>query len=111
MVPFVWNLIFLSLFNFVGVHLRPAFYFFIICVHVCMCTTCMSGAEGGHTRVSEPLEPEFQVALSPHVGAVNSTQVLCSSIKCCQPLSRSPAPISLLFKDILKSFECNFLTK
>lgn len=71
MVLFVWNLIFLSLFNFVGVHLRPVFKSFIICVcvHVCICTTCMSGAEGGQKRVSEALEPEFHVTLSPQMGA------------------------------------------
>lgn len=34
-------------------------YFYVmcmsICLHVCMCTIYMSGAQGGHRKVSEPL--------------------------------------------------------
>lgn len=41
-----------------------------ICLHVCMCATCVSGACGGQNGVLGPLEPEL------HVSAGNWSQVL-----------------------------------
>ena len=38
-----------------------------VCIHVCMCTICMSGIQG----VLGPRESELQMVESYHVGAVN----------------------------------------
>jgi hypothetical protein len=40
-------------------------------LHVCMCTTCLSGTRGGQKRVLAPLEMELQTVVSCHVGAEN----------------------------------------
>lgn len=47
-----------------------------------MYTMFMSGAHGGQTRVSEPLELELHLVLSYRVGARNRTLVLWASIRC-----------------------------
>jgi hypothetical protein len=56
------------------VSLRFIYYFsrvYVLFLHVCVCTMCVSDAHRGHKRVSEPLELEFQVVMSCHVGASN----------------------------------------
>ena len=32
----------------------------MLCLHVCMCTTCLPGAPGGQKRASDPLELELK---------------------------------------------------
>lgn len=41
----------------------------MFCLHVCICTTCVSGASRGQKRVSDPVELELQMLLSYHVGS------------------------------------------
>lgn len=42
------------------------FFFFLdlILSHICLCTTRMSGADEGQSRVSGPSEPELQMVVS-----------------------------------------------
>jgi hypothetical protein len=47
-----------------------------VCLHECMCITCVPGAQGDKKKVLDSLEPEFQVAKSLHVGAGNQTCAL-----------------------------------
>lgn len=42
----------------------------MLCLHVCLCTMCLPGAQGGGGGFSS-LELEFQVAVSHSVGAGN----------------------------------------
>lgn len=36
---------------------------------VCMCTRCMSGAQGDQKRTLDPLELAFQMVVRHHIGA------------------------------------------
>lgn len=56
-------------------------YVQIFCLHVYMCTMCMSGTRGSRKRVSHLLELELLMVLSHHVGAENRALVLCKSSK------------------------------
>lgn len=52
------------------------FYFFIscvwvVCLHLCLCTTRMPSAHKYQNRVFYPLDLELEMALSPHVSAGN----------------------------------------
>ena len=47
-----------------------------ICVHICLCTSCVFGACGGQKRALDALELELQMVVSHHMGAGNQTQVL-----------------------------------
>lgn len=53
-------------------------YRYSACMHF-LCSTCVPDAYGGQKRVSDPLEPEFQTAVSCHMGAGKQTRVLYSS--------------------------------
>lgn len=45
---------------------------YVLFLHVCVCTMCVSDAHRGHKRVSEPLELELQMVVSFQVvGAEN----------------------------------------
>lgn len=44
------------------------FLFGVLCLHVCMCTLCMSGANDGQKRFLDPLEMEPQRIMSRHMG-------------------------------------------
>lgn len=55
-------------------------------LYECLCTTCVSGAQAGQSRVPHTLELEFQMVVSHHLGAGGLTQVLCKN---------SPSALSL----------------
>lgn len=48
-------------------------FFFFFCLHACLCTTRVPDDCRGQTRVLHPLELEFQVLVSCHVGDWNWT--------------------------------------
>lgn len=56
------------------------------CMYVCAAYAGSVWRE--EKRALRPLELEFQVVISSHVGAENRTQLLCESKQCAQPLSR-----------------------
>jgi hypothetical protein len=43
----------------------------VLAASVCLCAECMPSARGSQKRVSDPLEPELQMAVSCHVGPGN----------------------------------------
>lgn len=49
----------------------------VLCLHVCLCTTFMSGALRVHRKASDPLERELQVVVNHHVSSGTRTWVLC----------------------------------
>ena len=63
-----------------AIHLRVFFFLmyylhdWMLCLHACLCATCMPGAHGGQEK--DPLELELQMLVSHHVGARNQTWVL-----------------------------------
>jgi hypothetical protein len=48
-----------------------------VCMYVCMCTVCVSGASGAQERILDPLELEAQTVGSYHVGAGKQIWLLC----------------------------------
>jgi hypothetical protein len=62
-----------------------------ICLHVCISTTLVLNAYGGQKRVSDPLDPEFQMVLSHTVDAGNRIQVLEKPVFFATSPSISPA--------------------
>lgn len=40
----------------------------VACVHVCICTACVSGARGDQTKALNTLELELWMAVSHHMG-------------------------------------------
>lgn len=56
--------------------------YMIVCLHVCLCTVCVTDAKGDQKRVVDPLEVELQIAVCHTVGARNRTLVLCRSNPC-----------------------------
>lgn len=46
-----------------------------VCLHMCLCTMCMSGDQRGPKAASDPLEGELQMVVSCHISARNQTQV------------------------------------
>ena len=56
-------------------------YFDFMCMSVCMhvCTLHVCSAHRGHKRAPAPLELEWQIIVSCHMGAGNWTQVFCKS--------------------------------
>lgn len=59
-------LILLLLFNF--------FCLWVFCLHVCVPTTCIPGAQGDQERAWNLLEMELQTVVKHHVGAGNGSQ-------------------------------------
>lgn len=51
-------------------------------LYIYLWTTCVSGAYRGQKKVSNPLELEIQIDVSPQVDGKNQTRVLCTSNKC-----------------------------
>lgn len=58
-------------------------------MHVCLCTTCLSGAYRGQKRASDLLGLQLQMVVSCHMGAGNQTQVFGKN-KCSSLLANSP---------------------
>jgi hypothetical protein len=54
-----------------------------ICLHVCICTTCLLGTCRGQMRALDSLELEVETVVSHYAGARNKTQVFYKSSKCC----------------------------
>lgn len=48
----------------------------VFCLHACLCTVCMIGAQECQKRVWDPQELELQMLVSLHVGVGNQTLVL-----------------------------------
>lgn len=49
-----------------------AFFFFMpldVCLHVCLCAACMSGAHGNQKKLLNLLELESEAVVTCHVGA------------------------------------------
>lgn len=57
----------------VGAYLKRSIYFYFmhmnICLHACVCTTCE-----GQKRASGPLEQEFGLVVSHHMGSKNTAR-------------------------------------
>lgn len=70
-----------------------------ICLHVCVCTTYMSGALGGWKSGWDPLELELLMAVNPHGShAGNQTLVLYRRNKYSSPFSHpSLQPLHSVF--------------
>jgi hypothetical protein len=51
-------------------------------LHICLCAMYMPGAKGGQKRAPDPLELEFQMVVTYHVGARNQKQVIWKSSQC-----------------------------
>lgn len=66
------------------------FYVYGCCLHVSICTTCMSCACGGHKRMLEPPGTPVKVMRCPS-GAGIRTSVLWKSIGCSYLLSHVPS--------------------
>ena len=69
--------------------LEISFYFMCmnVCLHVCMCTTCVPGAQSSLKRMPYPLELELHIVISHHVSAgSNSEQVLFTAEPHLHPL-------------------------
>lgn len=64
-----------------------------VCLHVCVCTTCIFGAHGGQKRVLDPLE--LQLFVRHHVGVRHRTWVLCRSSLCSSLLTYLFPPLSV----------------
>lgn len=58
----------------------------MLCLHVCICTTCVSIVHGGQKKLSNPLELKLQIIVIRHVGAGNQIWVLCKKV----PLTPGP---------------------
>lgn len=69
----------------------------MFCLHVCLCTMCVSGAHGGQRGCWVPQELELKTAVSRHVGAENWTWVLQKGNQCSNHWAASPA-LNLQFK-------------
>lgn len=52
-------------------------------LHVCVCTVCMPGANGGQEMMLKPLELKSQIYVSDHVGVGNWSKVLWNSNGAC----------------------------
>lgn len=72
---------FMAKWYFIIFHLKYLKILFILCVnlfclHACLCTVCMTGAQECQKRVWDPQELELQMLANLHVGVGNQTLVL-----------------------------------
>lgn len=79
------------------------FLFIVLLLYMCECFVCisvciaqMSGDPRDQQRVSDPVGLELQMIVNGHLGAGNSTQVLCKATSVLNHWANSPAKANLL---------------
>lgn len=84
------------------------FYVWVLCLHVCICTTCMPSVHRGQERVSDPLELELRMGVSHGVDSKDWTWVLCQTVSSLSNYwAISPAPGQFQITKAVTEWFCN----